>query len=477
MAENPLPSQPPLQRPTHPSAPPAASDSRPEGAPAPGEPRAIGTEPVPPTPTARPQPPTALKGAALLQALDAEIEAELEEAFAGADSKSLLGPVGPGAQPLAAPASQPGGGKKGTVVSIGRDGVFLDVGGRSQGVLPLEQFPDGPPAVGAVIDVHIEGYDGANGLLVLNRKGAAQSVDWNTVAEGMIVEARVTGHGQAGLQVEVNGIRGFIPISQIELFRIEDLGPYVNQKLTCIVTEASPSDRNLVLSRRALLQQERDEQKQKLMAELAPGQIRSGVVRNVKPFGAFIDLGGVDGLLPVGEISWARVENPEDVLKVGQRVDVQVTRIDPETKKLTLSMKQLQASPWDDVLDRYGVGSTITGKVTRLTEFGAFVQLEPGIEGLIHISEMATRRIGKVTEVVKLGQEVTVQVLKVDPAQRRLSLSLKALQRQAEESARQAEEAAAAEAEANAPPPKPVKRLSNLKGGLGGGSGGKGLFG
>jgi small subunit ribosomal protein S1 len=424
----------------------------------------------------KPTPPAELKGVALKQALDAEIEAELAAALGDVDSKELLGPVGRGIKPAAEAKPAPGGRKKGTVISVGRDGVFLDVGGRSQGVLPLEQFPDGPPALGAEIEVSIEGYDGENGLLILNRKGAAQAVDWSTVAEGMIVEARVTGQNKAGLEVDVNGIRGFMPISQIELFRVEDLGPYVNQKLTCMVTEASPSERNLVVSRRALLAQEREEQKKKLMAELMPGQIRSGVVRNLKPFGAFIDLGGVDGLLPVGEMSWARIEKPEDLLQIGQRVDVQVLRIDPDTQKITLGMKQLQTSPWDIAGEKYAVGMTVSGKVTRVTEFGAFVQLEPGLEGLVHISELSTKRIGKVTEVLKPDQEVTVQILKVEPAQRRLSLSLKALQRQAEEAAQAAKEAAEAETQANAPPPKPIKRLSNLKGGLGGGGGG-GLFG
>jgi small subunit ribosomal protein S1 len=423
---------------------------------------------------------SALKGIALKQALDAEIEAELAAALGDMDAATLLGPLEGTSRkvPTGGKGSQNAPGhRKGTVVAIGRDGVFVDVGGRSQGVLPLEQFHEGPPSVGAELEVNIEGYDPENGLLILNRKGAVQTVDWSTVAEGMVVEARVTGSNKAGLEVDVNGIRGFMPISQIELFRVEDLGPYLNQRLLCIVTEASPAERNLVVSRRALLAQEREEQKQKLLTELAPGQIRSGVVRTIKPFGAFIDLGGVDGLLPASEISWARVEKPEDLLQVGQRVDVQVVRIDPQTHKITLSMKQLQTSPWEAAADRYAVGATVSGIVTRITEYGAFVQIEPGLEGLIHISELSTKRVGKVTEVLKAGQQVMVQVLKFEPAQRRLSLSLKALQRQAEEAAKAVQEAAAAAAEEAAPPRKPVRRLTNLKGGLGSGGGSGGLFG
>lgn len=420
-----------------------------------------------------------LRGMALKQALDAEIEAELAAALGEIDAVSLLGPVGEAGR-KAASAAKPGqdlsGRRKGTVVAIGRDAVFVDVGGRSQGVLPLEQFTEGLPAVGAEVEVSIEGYDHENGLLLLNRKGAVQTVDWSTVAEGMVVEARVTGTNKAGLEVDVNGIRGFMPISQIELFRVEDLSPYLNQRLHCIVTEAAPAERNLVVSRRALLAQEREEQRQKLLAELAPGQIRSGVVRNIKPFGAFVDLGGVDGLLPVSEMSWARVEKPEDLLQVGQRVDVQVLRIDEQTQKITLSMKQLQTSPWDAAADKYAVGATVSGTVTRITDYGAFVQLEPGLEGLIHISELSTKRVGKVTEVLKPGQEVTVQVLKFEPALRRLSLSLKALQRQAEEAAQAAQQAAAAAAAETTPPAKTIKRPTNLKGGLGSSSGSGGLF-
>lgn len=417
---------------------------------------------------------------ALMQALDAEIEAELTAAMGDMDPGSLLEPLGEANRKVSAAVKGTRGApglRKGMVIAIGRDAVFVDVGGRSQGVLPLEQFSEGPPPLGSEMEVIIEGYDFDNGLLLLNRKGAAKTVDWSTVVEGMVVEARVTGTNKAGLEVDVNGIRGFMPISQIELFRVEDLGTYLNQRLRCIVTEVSPAERNLVVSRRTLLVQEREEQRQKLLAELAPGQIRCGIVRTVKPFGAFIDLGGVDGLLPVSEINWARVEKPEDFLQVGQRVDVQVMRVDPQNQKITLSMKQLQTSPWEAAADKYAVGATVSGKVTRISEYGAFVQVEPGLEGLIHISELSTKRVGKVTEVLKTGQEVRVQILKFEPALRRLSLSLKALQNQAEEAARTAQQAAAVAAPAAEPPPKPIKRPTNLKGGLGSSSGSGGLFG
>lgn len=204
-----------------------------------------------------------------LKDLDAEIERELEEAMGGMSSQELL--TEPARAPrAAAPADK--GAKKGRVLSVHGPDVFIDVpGGRSQGVLPLLQFPDGPPAVGSEIDVTIEGYDAGNGLLLLSRRGAAMVADWSSVAEGMIVEARVTESNKGGLAVEINGIRGFMPISQIDLYRVENVDQFVNQRLTCLVTEVNPEERNLVVSRRALLEKEREENREKLWNELAEG--------------------------------------------------------------------------------------------------------------------------------------------------------------------------------------------------------------
>src|SRR5206468_7931655 len=182
---------------------------------------------------------------------------------------------------------------------------------------------------------------------LLARQGAAQTADWSSVAVGMIVEARVTETNKGGLAVDVNGIRGFMPISQIDLYRVEDTQQFVNQRLRCLVTEVKPSERNLVVSRRALLEKEREENREKLWNELAEGQVREGVVRSVRDFGAFVDLGGVDGLVHVSELSWTRVKSAEDVVKVGQKVKVVVLKIDHEKRKVGLGMKQLEASPWD----------------------------------------------------------------------------------------------------------------------------------
>ncbi len=393
-----------------------------------------------------------------LRDLDAEIEQELREAMGDLSDKEMYGEPARGQRGAPEP-----GPKKGKVIRVHGNDVFLDLpGGRSQGVLPVLQFPDGPPAVGTEVEVTIEGYDNANGLLLLSRCGAAVVADWSTVAPNMTVEARVTAVNKGGLSVEVNGIRGFMPISQIDLYRVENAEQYVNQKLLCLVTEVNPEERNLVVSRRALLEREREEAREKLWKELAEGQVRPGTVRSVKDFGAFVDLGGVDGLLHVSEMSWQRVQDPTTIVQPGQQLRVIVLKIDPERRKVSLGLKQLTASPWDNIQTKYLPGSTVRGTVTRLMDFGAFVELEPAVEGLIHVYELAPQRVRRVSDIVKPGQEVQVLVLNVEPSQRRISLSLKqALAKKAEQAAEEEPEEPPAEVK----PPRP--RTTPLRGGLG----------
>ncbi len=406
-----------------------------------------------------PQAPTAPEPArpSRRAALDAEIERELEAAMAGMDMKSMLGEPERRSQRGQAPDQ---GLKRGRVVALHGDDVFIDVGGRSQGVISREQFAEGVPAIGQEVEVTIEGYDQENGLQLLSRKGAAVKVDWSSVAEGLIVEARVTGVNKGGLQVEVSSIRGFIPISQIDLYRVEDANQFLNQKLRCLVTECKPDERNLVLSRRALLEKEREEAREKLWQELAEGQIRTGVVRSIKDFGAFLDLGGVDGLLHVSEMSWSRAAKAADLVQPGQSLQVAILKLDRERRKVSLGLKQLLASPWDNIDEKYPPNTMVNGMVTRLMDFGAFVELEPGIEGLIHISELATQRVRKVSEVVQVGQVVQVKVLRVEKAQRRISLSLKGAAPEAEGEVGVSEEAPGTESR-----PLPPRRTP-LRGGL-----------
>jgi small subunit ribosomal protein S1 len=395
-----------------------------------------------------------------LSELDAEIEKELAAAMAEFSEKDLQAET---QEPTRAGTAEVGP-KIGKVLSVHGPDVFVDVpGGRSQGVLPLMQFPDGPPAPGTEVEIHIEGYDRANGLLLLTRKGAAAVADWSSVAEGMTVEARVTAVNKGGLEVDVNGIRGFMPISQIEMFRVENAESYINQRILCQVVEVVPSERNLVLSRRALLEREREQDREKLWAEIAEGQVRTGIVRSVRDFGAFVDLGGADGLLHVSEMSWARVDDPTKIVQPGQSVKVVVLKVDKEKRKLSLGLKQLQASPWDGVDLRYPHSTIATGKVTRLMDFGAFVELEPGVEGLIHVSELAPQRVWRVKDVIAAGQEVRVMILSIDKEARRISLSLKAAIPPEEPKAVEPEEE---EEEIEVKPERP--RTTPLRGGLSG---------
>jgi small subunit ribosomal protein S1 len=393
-----------------------------------------------------------------IRELDAAIERELQEAMGGFSEKELYGePSQQGRKPPAGPDQAR---KIARVLAVHGSDVFLDVpGGRTQGVLPLTQFPEGPPAVGTEVEVHIEGYDAANGLLLLSRKGAAVQADWSSVAPGMIVEARVTATNKGGLEVSVNGIRGFMPISQIDLYRVEDTEQFVNQRLRCLVTEVNPEEHNLVVSRRDLLEKEREEARAKLWQELAEGQIREGTVRSVRDFGAFVDLGGVDGLLHISEMSWSRVQDASQVVQPGQAVKVVVLKVDRERRKVSLGLRQLTPSPWDSVDTNYPPSSVAKGKVTRIMDFGAFVELEPGVEGLVHISELAPQRVRRVSDVVQVGQEVRVMVLAVDRNQRRISLSLKAAMPE------EAEEPVEEEEEIDRKPARP--RTTPLRGGLG----------
>jgi len=312
------------------------------------------------------------------------------------------------------------------VVKVDREDVFFTLGTRNEGVASLRQF-DEPPRIGAKMDVIVTRFDAEEGLYEVAVPGTSVVVgNWSDLAEGVLVEATVTGHNKGGLECTVNSIRGFIPASQISLFRVEDFDEYVDQRLQCVVTEADPDRRNLVLSRRAALEREREAAIQKLWEELDVGQVREGIVRRLHDFGAFVDLGGVDGLIHISQLSWDRVEHPSEVLQEGQQVRVRIERIDRQAEKIGLSYRDLLENPWTNVATKYPVGAMVSGTVSRLTKFGAFVKLEPGVEGLIHVSELAHHHVHRVQHVVSEGQEVEVKVLSVDSDAQRIGLSLKA---------------------------------------------------
>jgi small subunit ribosomal protein S1 len=386
--------------------------------------------------------------------LDAKLDAQIDAAMDGISIDDLYGF---GKSKPAEPHSEKGV-RRGKIVSIEKDDVFVDFGGKSQGVVPALQFEE-PPQLGQEMEFNVERYDPAEGLLILSRKGAAAgNVTWETLEVGQIVEGTVTAVNKGGLELTVKTMRAFMPAGQVDLYHVPDLSQFINQKITAEVTAFEREGRNIVLSRRNILERQREEQKQKLMEELAVGQVRRGTVRGIMDFGAFVDLGGVDGLLHVSEMSFRRLRNPGEIVKQGDVIDVKILKIDREAGKLSLSLKQARGvDPWLDAQTRYSVGSQITGRVTKIETFGAFIEVEEGIEGLLPISEISHRRIKSPAEIVKEGDTLRLVVLSVDPIARRMSFSLK--------QAMMPEEPAP-QAPAESTPAKPKKKRPQLRGGL-----------
>ncbi|MBV8780701.1 MAG: S1 RNA-binding domain-containing protein, partial [Phycisphaerae bacterium] len=351
---------------------------------------------------------------------DSALDRDLDAALAGLSLDALYDvdkPVAPAAK----------GARRGRVISIDakKDEVFVDFGGKSQGVAVLSQF-EAEPTVGQEMEFFVERYDPAEGLLILNKKGAAaQNVTWDNLEVGQIVEGMVTGVNKGGLELQVKGMRAFMPAGQVDLFFQPDLNVHLNQKMLAEVTAFDAGARNLVLSRRNVLEREREEAKAKLMAELAEGQVRRGTVRSVMDYGAFVDLGGVDGLLHVSELSHRRGVKPSDLIKVGDLVDVKIIRIDKRTGKLSLSLKQTMADPWIGAETKYSAGTPVTGRVSRVESFGAFIEVEEGVEGLLPVSEMSYQRVRHPSEIVKEGDTLRLVVLSIDPVAKKLSFSLK----------------------------------------------------
>lgn len=412
-------------------------------------------------PLAEPQPTCKYPPPNIRSQLSPEMEMELMAAMGGESVEEIIA----GGSPTEVVAElEPESRHQGKVISIHRDNVFVDIGVPQQGLLPLKIFAT-PPEPGTVLDVMVSRFNTADGLYELAMHGTAVDVgDWSEVAEGMLVEARVTGHNKGGLECEVNQLRGFIPASQISMYRVEDLSQFVDQKFACVITEANPAKRNLVLSRRSVLEREQAEAKEKLLAELEVGQTREAIVRSLQNFGAFVDLGGIDGLIHISQLSWDRIKHASEVLEVGQKVKVKIQKIDPQTGKIGLAFRDLSESPWANAARDFPVRSRIKGTVSRLMEFGAFVRVGPGVEGLVHISELSHKRVFRVADVLSEGQEIEVMVQSVDVEAQRISLSLKAL----ETRAAPAEKAQAEADEPEAPKEPPKKRKTPLRGGIGG---------
>lgn len=354
-----------------------------------------------------------------------ELEREIADALGDislADMTMLSGDAP--AQPV-----DTGGKIKGRVLRVTPGYVFVDVGGKSEGIISLDEFPpDRPPAIGEEMSFISQGIDRESGMLKLSQREILLEASWESLSPGAVVEGRVTGVNRGGLELNINGLRAFMPASQVDIYRVEDVSLLLNQKLECEVVEAKASERNLLVSRRRLLERRRAEAREQLKYTLREGQVREGIVRRLMDFGAFVDLGGVDGLLHVKDMSYGRIKHPSEVLKPGDKVSVTVLKIDLVTDRVALGLKQLQTDPWTLVPTRYAAGQKIHGRVLKLMNFGAFVELEPGIEGLIPISEMShTKRLHHPNQVLKEGDLVEAQIMELDAEKHRMSLSLKRL--------------------------------------------------
>ncbi|MCS6801025.1 MAG: S1 RNA-binding domain-containing protein [Chloroflexota bacterium] len=332
---------------------------------------------------------------------------------------------------------------EGSVVAIDREGILVDIGGKSEGHVPANEATcvasgEEPLKVGDTVLVYVVQPEDVGGVAVLSVDRARAERGWRRIQQlyetQAIFEAEVVDFNKGGLIVSIDGVRGFLPSSQVMGLRTEGgaeaqleerLKEMVGRTLRLKVVDVNRRRNRVILSERAAMQEWRSQQKERLLGELAPGDVRRGVITSVTSFGAFVDLGGADGLIHLSELSWDRVEHPSEVVKPGDEVNVYVMNVDPETKKIGLSLRRAQGEPWQRVLGRYSLGQLVTGKITKLTSFGAFARLEEGIEGLIHVSELSDRRITHPREVVREGDVLTLKVVKIEPERHRLGLSLR----------------------------------------------------
>jgi len=326
----------------------------------------------------------------------------------------------------------------GRVLRIDDDSVLVDVGFKSEGSIPLSEWDDGedPPQVGDVFKVLIEDVedefgmtDDPHGMVLLSKRKAEKILIWQkmmkTVQEGEVVTGTVTRKIKGGLLVDI-GVNVFLPASQVDIRRPSDIGDFIGRVVQCEVLKIDESRRNIVVSRRSLIEKQRAEDREALLTELEIGQLRKGVVKNIAEFGAFVDLGGIDGLLHITDMSWERIAHPSEMVAIDQEIEVAILDIDREKQKIALGLKQKSRNPWEDVEKNYEVGKRYRGEVVNVMSYGAFVKLQPGIEGLVHISEMSwTKRINHPNELLQIGDEIDIVILAIDKAGQQLSLGMK----------------------------------------------------
>ena len=325
----------------------------------------------------------------------------------------------------------------GRVVGIEKDIVIIDVGLKTEGRISMREFGQGEdaklPKVGDNVEVYLERVENALGEAVISRDKARREEAWTRLevvfAEGQPVNGAIVGRVKGGFTVDLGGASAFLPGSQVDIRPVRDVGPLMGKEQPFQILKMDRPRGNIVVSRRAILEEARAEQRTELVGQLQEGEVRDGVVKNITDYGAFVDLGGIDGLLHVTDMSWKRVSHPSQVLAVGDTVKVQIVKINPDTQRISLGMKQLQSDPWDGVEAKYPVGAKYTGRITNITDYGAFVELEAGVEGLVHVSEMSwTKKNVHPGKIVSTSQEVDVVVLDVDASKRRISLGLKQAQ-------------------------------------------------
>ncbi|MEM6749660.1 MAG: S1 RNA-binding domain-containing protein [Planctomycetota bacterium] len=442
-----------------------------DAAPAPADP-AVTPEAPPATqaPASEPAPSAAPEATATAsnepaEPTEAQLQAELdsEVAQAGEDFQQLMAAEEQAAQaPAPAPAADtetpapsenapadqdPGvaepvsGGepkhlemRRGRISAIRGDDVFVDLAGdlsptgaKLQGIAPAQQF-ERAPRIGSIMDFVVDRVDEKQGLMFLSREGAASRATWDQLRPGAVIEARVTGHNKGGLELElVGGIKAFMPASQIDTRPTPELEVWVGQTVPARVTELDLKRKKVVLSRRAHLEDKRKRDRVRLLAELKPGDLRDGKVTSLTDFGAFVDIGGIEGLVHITDLAYTRVEKPGDIVQVDQEVRVKVLKIDSAKNRLALGLKQAAPNPWEGVEGRLQPGAEVQGTVTRTADFGAFVEIEEGLEALLPISEISWRRIRKVEDELQVGQAIRAKVLAMEPGKRRLTLSLKQL--------------------------------------------------
>lgn len=373
--------------------------------------------------------------------LDDELEREIAEALGdtsllGIDRKPaaatprsrtdldrLLERATPGTGAGAPPGQAGTGMRQGVVTHVGREDVFLEFGPREQGVVPLAQFAENPE-VGASLRVHVDGWDAKEGLYLCSMRRGVQSAEWATMEKGAVLMGTVMAVNKGGLDLKVGSLSAFLPASQVALERVENLEALIGQSFPVEVIEADRERHRIVVSRRGLLTRERDEKRNSAVKTLLPGSTVQGKVTKIEPFGAFVDLGGIDGLVHVSQLSWKRVEKPDEVVKVGDLIKVQVLEVSEDGRRISLSKKALDEDPWIAWAAAHPVGSVVQGTVTRLAPYGGFIQVADGLEGLAHVSQLSPNQVRNAKEVLREGQTVTVRVAQLDPAQRRIGLSL-----------------------------------------------------